>query len=147
MVWVSIDKLAYLFVTTVSPPHRYYPCYEFTNKFKPDVPSVKRKLSLFSMFYGCIYSTSFWSQKSLSIWESHKILMPITEGMVLFLNVESDNFEVNNVMKLLCLLGKYHIHKSRFVSMVTIFLCTLPRGACHSQLAGRTLHTTGGTKY
>ncbi len=65
-----------------------------------------------------MFQSNFWTQISLLIWKTHKVLVPITEGMVLFLNAESNNNEVNNVIKLLCLLGKFHIHKARFLQFL-----------------------------
>lgn len=51
---------------------------------------------------------------SLLIPESHKVLVTITEALVSCLSVGSNNKEINDVMKLLYLLGKHHIHKDRF---------------------------------
>lgn len=103
--------------------HRYYPCNEFINKFRPDVSPLcsfcKEDVESFShLFYGCLHSTNFWTQMSLLIWESYKILVTITEDMVLFLSVESNNKEINDVIKLLCLLGKFHIHKAKFLQFI-----------------------------
>ncbi len=100
--------------------HRYYPCNELINRFKPDVSPLcsfckKEVESLSHLFYSCPYSTSFWNQMSLLIWESYKVLITINEGMVLFLNAVCNNKEVNNIIKLLCILGKFHIHKVRFL--------------------------------
>ena len=100
--------------------HRYYPTNEFIHKFKTDVSPVcsfcKEEVESFPhLFYSCSHSSEFWTEISLLIFETHKKLVPITESMVLFLDVKSDNIEVDSLIKLLCLLGKYHIHKARFL--------------------------------
>ena len=57
--------------------HRYYPCQEFLNKFRPDVSPLcsfcKEEVESFShLFYGCLHSTNYWTQMYLLIWESYK---------------------------------------------------------------------------
>ena len=88
-------------------------------KMPPLCSFCKEEAESFShLFYGCLHSTNFWTQMSLLIWESYKILVTIMEDMVLFLSVESNNKETNDVIKLLCLLGKFHIHKARFLQFI-----------------------------
>lgn len=58
------------------------------------------------------------SCETLNIWKSHKVVVTITEVKVLFLSVESNNKEIIDVIKLLCLLGKFHSHKARFLQFI-----------------------------
>ena len=59
----------------------------------------------------------FLVRKSNGLLAQLQVLVTITEIMVLFLSVDS-NKEINDLIRLLCLLGKYHIHKARFLQFI-----------------------------
>lgn len=103
--------------------HRYYPSNEFINKFRPDVSSLcsfcqTEVESLSHLFYSCSFSINFWKSVASLVWKTFLYRITITENMVLFLHVDCKNNEVNNSIKLLCLMGKFHIHKARFLQAV-----------------------------
>lgn len=63
------------------------------------------------LFYEC--TPEFWVEVALLIYVSFNRLTPILENMVLFLNYKTDSQSVTSGVQVICLVGKYHIHKYR----------------------------------
>ncbi len=100
--------------------HRYYPCNKFWHKLKPDISPVcsffKKEIeSVDHLFYEYIYSQEFWVKTALLIFSCTNKLVPILKDMVLFLNCNSGSKCVDDMIEFICLTGKYHIHKMKFL--------------------------------
>ncbi len=98
--------------------HRCYPCNEFISKFKEGFSPLccfckKETESIFHLFFSCNYTKLFWSQISLFIFELFYTFIYINDIMVLFLDCDTGLVEMDNIIKILILFGKYHIHKAK----------------------------------
>lgn len=106
--------------------HRYYPCNTFINKFKKDV-SPKCSFcnledeTLTHLFCKCIYSEGFWKRISNLIFDVFYKIVKIEESMIFFLNCKTGSEEVNNALEVLILFGKFHIHKTKIMSITPSF--------------------------
>ncbi len=65
------------------------------------------------LFFSCNYTKLFWSQISLFIFELFYKCIDINDIMVLFLDCDTGLVEMDNIITILILLGKYHIHKAK----------------------------------
>ncbi len=98
--------------------HRFYPCNEFISKFKEGFSPLccfckKETETIFHLFFSCNYTKLFWSQISLFIFELLYTFIDINYIMVLFLDCDTGLVEMDNIIKILILFGKYHIHKAK----------------------------------
>ncbi len=103
--------------------HRYYPCNTFINKFRKDVsPKCSfcnlENETLIHLFCNCKYSEDFWKQVSMLVFDIFYKIIKIDESMILFLNCNTGSDVVDNTLKVIILLGKFHIHKQKLHLLV-----------------------------
>lgn len=75
--------------------------------------SVELKVNLFLIYSTPVPFLEFWIEAALMIFSAFNTLTPITEEMVLFLNCTTELQHINCAVKVICLTGKFHIHKAR----------------------------------
>ena len=100
--------------------HKYNSCNAFLNTFKPDVSQLccfcsGQDESILHLFYRSTFLRKFWADVLTQIFTFHNKLVHISEEMVLFLNSNTGCIVIDITITLLCLLGKFHIHKARIL--------------------------------
>ena len=100
--------------------HKYNSCNAFLNTFKPDVSQLccfcsGQDESILHLFYRSTFLRKFWADVLMQIFTFHNKLVHISEEIVLFLNSNTGFIVIDITIKLLCLLGKFHIQKARIL--------------------------------
>ncbi len=98
--------------------HRFDPCNEFIGKFKEGFSPLccfckKETETIFHLFFSCNYTKLFWSQMSFFIFELFYTFIDINDIMVLFLDCDTGLVEMDNIINICILFGKYHTHKAK----------------------------------
>jgi len=105
--------------------HRYYLCNFLTSLKKTSlhyVVFVILTLTLLHLFCSCKYSEDFWKQVSMMFFfDTFYKIIRIDEAMIIFLDCNSGSDIIDNTLKLIILLGKFHIHKAKVMSIKPSF--------------------------
>ncbi len=98
--------------------HRYYPCNLF--RFFENISSLcsfcnTDEESILHLFCHCPFSKSFWSKVTFLISFCCKQIIDITESIIFLSDFHSKDSNLEHTVLLLCLLGKFHLHKARII--------------------------------
>ncbi|XP_035990507.1 uncharacterized protein LOC118562322 [Fundulus heteroclitus] len=105
--------------------HHYYPCNELISKF---IPTVDVKCSFCSLdietldhlFYSCSHSSSLWNDMQCFI-NGHFGSNILLSSFDIFFYFSDSNPSIQYIVNLFILLGKFFIHKSKFMKNKPLF--------------------------
>ncbi len=106
--------------------HRYYPCNLFLSRFFENISSLcsfcnTDEESILHLFYHCPFSMSFWSEVTVLISFCCKKNIEMTESIIFLSDFHSKYSNLEHTVLLLCLLGKFHLHKARTLEHLPLF--------------------------